>query len=504
MWRGLTIAERLLVVAILPLAVVFLGPALAIPWPWGGYGPWVFRFAVVALAAALALAVARSLAGPLDAASETIDAIGRAKLDCAAAPGARARTEIERLLAGIDRLADILREQHRRDLALIDVDRNQQAARRINLSNMANELEHATETGMHSIVDAALAVRAKANDMRSSLDRVRAASDEAARAARNSRAMNDEATVLSDEIIAAIGDIAEQVARGAAASGTAVQRASASRDIINALATAADDIGAIVGVINGIAEQTNLLALNATIEAARAGDAGKGFTVVAAEVKALATETGKSTGQIAAKISEIQSRTRQVVGSLAHVTAAIEQLSAVTGSIATAMEQQRAAIAGFSANTQKAHAAVYDVAGRMADIADMVGRSTSSATDVADVATAMQRTSETLRVALPDIARQAVRGDLREHPRYDIDTHARIEADGRDSDAQVYDISESGAKIEQLSWLAVGTRVTLTFHGLHPVAGKIVRADDNSFGICFEPQKLKTAEVRRLIVAPAA
>jgi hypothetical protein len=81
---------------------------------------------------------------------------------------------------------------------------------------------------------------------------------------------------------------------------------------------------------------------------------------------------------------------------------------------------------------------------------------------------------------------------------------ARIEADGHDSDAQVYDISESGAKIEQLSWLAVGTRIRRTFRGLHPVAGKVVRADDNSFGVCFEPQKFKTAEVRRLIVAPAA
>jgi hypothetical protein len=60
----------------------------------------------------------------------------------------------------------------------------------------------------------------------------------------------------------------------------------------------------------------------------------------------------------------------------------------------------------------------------MADIVDMVVRSTSSATDVAEVATSMQHTSETLRVALPDIARKAVRGDLREHPRYDIDTRA--------------------------------------------------------------------------------
>jgi hypothetical protein len=315
---------------------------------------------------------------------------------------------------------------------------------------------------------------------------------------------NCEATTLSDNITAAIAAIAEQVARGTAASTAAVQRANASRDIINALATAADDIGAIVDVIKGIAEQTNLLALNATIEAARAGDAGKGFAVVAAEVKSLATETGKSTGQIGAKISEIQGRTRQVVGALTHVADAIEQLSAVTGSIAAAMEQQRAAISGFSDNTERTTAAVGDVALRMADIVEMVVNSTANAGHVAAVASTMQQTSDTLRLALPDIARRAVRGDLREYPRYDIDAPAELEAGGRKLAVRVLDVSESGAKIEQLPGLHLGMPLSLTLPGSHPVCGKIVRADVDAFGIGFEPQKLRIEEVRRLIVAHAA
>ena len=218
--------------------------------------------------------------------------IARAELDAPLRKATRHRNEVERLLQGIDQLADLLREQHRRDLVIIDADRKRQPDRRTNLINMAHELEHATELGMHAIADASQSMLAKADGMRTALDTVRAASEETARAAESSRAMNLEATQFSEQIIAAIGAIADQVERGSTTSREAVERAASSRDIINALATATDDIGEIVGVIDAIASQTNLLALNATIEAARAGDAGKGFAVVASEVKTLATETG--------------------------------------------------------------------------------------------------------------------------------------------------------------------------------------------------------------------
>src|SRR5262249_48918862 len=148
---------------------------------------------------------------PLIDAGEAIDALARAEFD--AAPDEESgRTEVERLMTGIERLADILREQHRRDLVLIEVERRQQAARRTNLSNMAHELEHAPAAGMQSIVKASLALRAKADEMRTALAAVRTASDEAADAAASSRAMNDQSTIFSEQIIAAIGAITEQVA----------------------------------------------------------------------------------------------------------------------------------------------------------------------------------------------------------------------------------------------------------------------------------------------------
>ena len=109
-----------------------------------------------------------------------------------------------------------------------------------------------------------------------------------------------------------------------------------------------------------------------------------------------------------------------------------------------------------------------------------------------------------LRIAIPDIARKATRAELREYPRYDIDTRARVEFDGRSFDARVFDISESGALIENLPGLAIGTKLVLTLPAFHPVAGKVVRAGEQNSGVGFEPQKLKTEEVRRLIVAAAA
>jgi methyl-accepting chemotaxis protein len=291
------------------------------------------------------------------------------------------------------------------------------------------------------------------------------------------------------------------VQRGSLLGHEAVIRANASRATIDALTKAANQIGDIVSVIDQIAAQTNLLALNATIEAARAGEAGRGFSVVASEVKTLATQTGQSTERIGVKVAEIQSTTRDVAASLAGVAEAIDQLSGVTESVSAAVEQQRAATEDFAARARESSAAVSDVAGRMLGIADMVERSRTTAQDVSGVAADMQTTSQALCREIPDIVRKAVKADLREYPRYEVKLAARLEHNGAVAEVSVYDVSEGGARIDAVNNLSIGDHVALTFRGMKAISGTIVRNGSDSFGLSFAPSRLRPEELRDLVTA---
>jgi methyl-accepting chemotaxis protein len=106
------------------------------------------------------------------------------------------------------------------------------------------------------------------------------------------------------------------------------------------LHSATENIGSTVDLISRIAAQTNLLALNATIEAARAGDAGRGFVVVAAEVKTLAAQTSEATQQISALIAQIQAATLRSVGSIAQSGAFINEIAGITQAVSISVEEQ--------------------------------------------------------------------------------------------------------------------------------------------------------------------
>ena len=112
-----------------------------------------------------------------------------------------------------------------------------------------------------------------------------------------------------------------------------------------ALGTSSQQIGEVVRVITTIAEQTNLLALNATIEAARAGEAGKGFAVVASEVKELAVETARATESIGRLVQTIQSDTAGAVGAIEHISGVIASINDYQMTIASAVEEQTATTA---------------------------------------------------------------------------------------------------------------------------------------------------------------
>ncbi len=117
-----------------------------------------------------------------------------------------------------------------------------------------------------------------------------------------------------------------------------VENVSQSANIIKALGNSSDEVGNIVSVIDGIAEQTNLLALNAAIEAARAGEQGRGFAVVADEVRQLAKRTGEATKEISEKISSIQNETVKAVQSMDDVRHEVENSMEITQNAQKAME----------------------------------------------------------------------------------------------------------------------------------------------------------------------
>jgi methyl-accepting chemotaxis protein len=504
--RQFTIAERLITAVLLPLAAMLAVPYLAAALlPLIGeandtYAHIVLGLAAAVLAGVAVLTIARGIARPLAQTAETLDALACAELHSATSSPSD-RGEIARLIVTTERLAQVLGERQRRELVHQDLDRTWQASRRINLSNLSHQVEIATEGGIEPIVAGASTLQVKAGNMLTALEAVRAAFDETASAAESSRAMNLAAGQLSDQVIQAISEISEQVQRGSRIGREAVTRANASRAIIDALTKAANQIGDFVSVIDQIAAQTNLLALNATIEAARAGEAGRGFSVVAFEVKTLATQTGQSTERIGAKVAEIQSTTREVAASLAGVAEAIDQLSGVTESVLAAIEQQRSANEDFANRAQESSAAVSDVAGRMLGIAEMVERSRATAQDVSTVAADMQATSQTLCREIPDIVRGAVEADLREYPRYEVKLTARLEHHGVSADVSVCDVSEGGACIDTLKNLVVGDQIALTFPGMKAIKGTIARDGGDSLGIYFSPSRLRPEELRDLVTA---
>jgi methyl-accepting chemotaxis protein len=152
----------------------------------------------------------------------------------------------------------------------------------------------------------------------------------------------------ASQLDGAISEIGTQVQQSSKISQDAVAQIREASGIVRTLSAASADIGKVVQLIQAIAEQTNLLALNATIEAARAGEAGRGFAVVASEVKQLATQTSKATEEISGRIQAVQGATDQAVSAIDNVDKTITHINEIGARIAAAVEEQGAATSEIS------------------------------------------------------------------------------------------------------------------------------------------------------------
>ncbi len=150
----------------------------------------------------------------------------------------------------------------------------------------------------------------------------------------------------------AVSGINDRMAHSTDVARQAVAEADRTTASIRSLAGSAEEVGTVVALINGIARQTNLLALNATIEAARAGDAGRGFSVVASEVKGLADETARATVQIREKIAAIQAAAGAAGGAIDQISRTIAEMAHVTLETTDVLEAQGSATREMMKGTQ--------------------------------------------------------------------------------------------------------------------------------------------------------
>ena len=254
------------------------------------------------------------------------------------------------------------------------------------LSASSTEISHATEKQAQSTASSAAA-----------LEEVKISINEVSLLAEATEDSSKRTATLTSDSVAAIHLAVEEIEAMAKSIGAA-------SDQVSGLVKRSEEVGGIAGVIREIADQTNLLALNAAIEAARAGEQGRGFAVVADEVRKLAERTTRATHEIAEVISLIQQETHQTVDGMQAAAPKIKDGLQKVGEVSLmldliageAAESRNRAVEVASATREQAVAA-NDIAKSVEQVAQTTEETNATMHNNAESATQLQEMAQKLR-----------------------------------------------------------------------------------------------------------
>ncbi len=256
---------------------------------------------------------------------------------------------------------------------------------------------------VENVAAAATELHATAEALQATADQTSAQSSAVAAASQQAAENMDAVSLTTEQMVQQVGDIDRQVGESSSVARLAVGEADRTNAAVADLRDASHQVGQVVQLITKIANQTRLLALNATIEAARAGEFGKGFGVVATEVKGLAAQTAAATRQIGEQVTAIQTAVGTTVGALQTISSTISQINEISETTRAVVGEQRGAGRQMSASIREAAQHMREVSAAIASVSE-ASRETSMATgQVSAAAGELSRLAETLQAEMDQL-----------------------------------------------------------------------------------------------------
>lgn len=210
-----------------------------------------------------------------------------------------------------------------------------------------------------------------------------------------------------EQMTASIGEVRKRCVAASRESEQANHHAQDAHGVMTTLASQAQEIGEVIGVIQNIADQTNMLALNAAIEAAGAGEAGKGFAVVAGEVKELARQTNEATLLIAEKIEEIQENTQEAAQANQEISNLVGHINEANTEITHAVDEQAASIQEITKAMDEVNLAADEVTRNAKELEDGSNEVARAASEAALGTSEIARSSAQAASSAQDVATQS-------------------------------------------------------------------------------------------------